>query len=992
MAIRTFDDLYPAADPRDGARILRFTHHQQAHYEGVRNGAGTGKITLRGTTTDAQAISPAGLQYVRKGLINTAIADAGTLSGYWEKVIGGYFLEEGDFLALDRRTLRTLSFGGTGTLAYLDREIMWSHSYLSEIDPAYGTQDPFDRLWRLWNQGDWAGGDFLGAVLWRVINEGLAYRTGGTYTHRHADGETYTDSHADDKLETAIPFVTLGFTQYVDSSGNPWTVGSGEFEASVGESLYEVTRRLMEAGLYVELNPDTFELRAWEVANHGRDRTGIAWGANVLRFQAPTAVPSTDRTDGNILNDLKRALRPFIRVTALLTGGGDDTYAVATGSATIPWHRHHASDVNDTAALSAIASRQITARNDAGDTVQVRAKVGNDPADGYYLPGEHALLDDLVTLDTGSGTWDWADAAYPLAKFIITSRRSGAPDVFYELGASYHSSGTNTFTGTGVGKHTHPPNPRLCDTAIPCASLTSADLSAQLATNGDAEAGASTQWSGGASQSSPVFDGTKSYGAASATVATIVYTFDPAQVFTRGTRYVLDFYARRGANFIAREKRFGVPGVDEEVTSEGSFETVSGWAHHRMCWTPSADRTGVRLSFYSTQDASAYIVLDGLSLATAAGSELVGTSPKAARCDHRHRAADVTYNGGASGLSATDVQAAIDALAADTDDPFTTIRVSDYGSVGTSDDTATVQAAIAAAKALSTSALYSEPPRVAILFTAATHTVEPGACVIDFDNVLVYGRGRHSILKVKGGSWSGAASKGALNIVGSSGDKVVGTVIRNMAFDGNKANVTVSTGSALNIEALHLDYADAFLVQDVWVYNGKGDGLDIDNGSDGFVVNVMAYDNDGGGIHPSTGSTRITSIDCAAWNNGAAHSRGGYVVNYASSGNTFIRCVSVDNHYGFDLDGDNNVTVDCSDSGSTIPMADTGSGGNGSGNVNIRFSLGGTSIHDHDADYSPLGHTHTGGDRWEVVMTGSGASLEPVTNDAETDWLYAEAS
>jgi hypothetical protein len=30
--------------------------------------------------------------------------------------------------------------------------------------------------------------------------------------------------------------------------------------------------------------------------------------------------------------------------------------------------------------------------------------------------------------------------------------------------------------------------------------------------------------------------------------------------------------------------------------------------------------------------------------------------------------------------------------------------------------------------------------------------------------------------------------------------------------------------------------------------------------------------------------------------------------------------------------------------------------------------------------------------RWEVVMTGTGVSLEPVTNDDEDDWLYAEAS
>jgi hypothetical protein len=53
---------------------------------------------------------------------------------------------------------------------------------------------------------------------------------------------------------------------------------------------------------------------------------------------------------------------------------------------------------------------------------------------------------------------------------------------------------------------------------------------------------------------------------------------------------------------------------------------------------------------------------------------------------------------------------------------------------------------------------------------------------------------------------------------------------------------------------------------------------------------------------------------------------------------------------------------------------------------------GSTGTHDHDSDYAAIGHTHAAGARWEVLMTGSGASLEPVTNDAETDWLYAEVS
>lgn len=44
--------------------------------------------------------------------------------------------------------------------------------------------------------------------------------------------------------------------------------------------------------------------------------------------------------------------------------------------------------------------------------------------------------------------------------------------------------------------------------------------------------------------------------------------------------------------------------------------------------------------------------------------------------------------------------------------------------------------------------------------------------------------------------------------------------------------------------------------------------------------------------------------------------------------------------------------------------------------------------HDHDGTYSPVAHTHEGTEHREVAMVGSGASLEPVTNTDEDDWLY----
>ena len=236
MSIRYVHDLYPRTDPRDGARVRRFTSLQEASAIIQRNGTGSGAIAVRSTTDDGLVIDPLGLQYVRVRRINTAIADGATLSGFDEKVIHGYYFEEGDFLALDRKRKRLLTFGGAGTLSYLDRAAMAPHTYMDTFE----AQDPFDDIWRLHAQSTvFAGWSFLGAMLWRAVYEAQHFRVALT-PHRHADGETYTDSHDDDRTATAIPDVVLTFDGFTDTDGNAWTVPAGEFTAQVGESLLSV--------------------------------------------------------------------------------------------------------------------------------------------------------------------------------------------------------------------------------------------------------------------------------------------------------------------------------------------------------------------------------------------------------------------------------------------------------------------------------------------------------------------------------------------------------------------------------------------------------------------------------------------------------------------------------------------------------------------------------------------------------------------------------
>jgi hypothetical protein len=483
--IRYHFDLYPRDDPRDGTRVVRFTKLQQAEYRGEANGTGAGRLSIRADVAEAQLIDPRGLQYVRVVREDTVAVT--------ELVVGGFWLETGDFSLLDSQGTRLLSFGGAGTLAYLSRAVMASHTYIS---PIFTGQDPFDDVWRLYAQSTfYANGNYLGAMLWRVLYEATHNVPG---THRHANGIDVSHTHADDRPAIAIPDLVMDFDAFVDTEGNDWTLSSGEFKAQVGENVLAVVKRLMEAGLYVQMDPDTFELRAWQGRPASRlsrstDRTGGAWATGVVRFQAPVG---EDIDTGNIKSDAKRAIAAFIKRSWLLAGG-NDVYGDATGGSDVPWEGFYYADVNDVDAAANVAAVQITARDDAGDTLRLRGKLGDSQSTGQYKPFEHALLDDLVTVHTGTDQFDHDEQDFPIAAITINLRPGGDWDVWYDLGSSYSANPSRQFQVAPVPAHNHPPN--LC---IPGTegSITSSRLYPSLSASGSGS---------GESAAGPALDGSQ---------------------------------------------------------------------------------------------------------------------------------------------------------------------------------------------------------------------------------------------------------------------------------------------------------------------------------------------------------------------------------------------------------------------------------------------------------------------------------------------------
>ena len=457
--VRYAFDLYPRTDPRDGALVRRFEHLQEASYRAEENGTGSGQIKVAGDSPDGEDIDPRGLQYIR--VVEIDDSDV-------ETVKGGFWLEQGQYQALTRRETKHLEFGGAGTLAYLQRAVMWSRTYIHDV---FTGQDPIGTTWNLAGQSTYyANGNHLGAMLWRAIYEAQHFQS-GAYTHRHFDfeetGITHTGTHDDDRTESAIPDLVMTFDQNEDSDGNPWTLTAGTFTAQVGESVLSVTRRLMELGLKVEMDPDTFELNAWE-APHRTDRTSTSWASGKVLFTAPTA---QDIATGNILSDTIRTIRAFIKRSIVLAGS-DNVYAISEGATDIPWEGGYRFDVDDAGTAEDVASRQRLARADSVDNVKVVMKLGNAPLEGRYRPWVHVNPGDLVTLDTGTDQWEFDNTTFPVAALTVELKKGSDWRAIAELGSSFTSLLEPAFQVGGAPAHTHPPNPQLCQVPQPSTEST----------------------------------------------------------------------------------------------------------------------------------------------------------------------------------------------------------------------------------------------------------------------------------------------------------------------------------------------------------------------------------------------------------------------------------------------------------------------------------------------------------------------------------------
>jgi hypothetical protein len=638
MAVRYHFDLYPRDDPKNGARLVRFTQLQSAEYRDEANGTGSGRISLRGDTSDAAFIDPDGLQYVR--VVRDRDGD--------EAVVGGFWLDNGDFELLTERGTRLLTFAGPGTLAYLQRAQMWSHVYFSTYPGIFSADDPIDGVY---SADQMETTPRLGYIFWRWMIQATLFRFGTTpYTHRHFDGVQATDIHEDDRTENPLPDLSFGFDGDDDSNGNAWSNPFGDFEVPVGEDMLSVAQRCMSAGLYVSMDPDTFELNAWDVEDHRRTRTGSAWATDVIRFQAPTdGTPPT----GNIKSDAKRGVAPFIQRSVVLAGG-DNTYRRSSaGAGDIAWEGFSGSSSDDDDFLERVAAMQLRARSDATDAIRLRMKLGSDRENGAYLPFEHVRVDDLVTVHTGTSAWDLDEAEFPVAAITIKQRDGGDFDAWVDLGSGYSSMADRSFQGQVVRSHRHPPNPRLCipgtaptDEVLTPLEHWTWDSGAEtianphtaadtpfLNQNLNASTGSSDQPPWGSGYVRPG-TGTNSNQFDVSAGTLYRHRLEWGRFLSPSIRWRIR-YRDAGASIIGHDTLYsGNPSGNVAIVSTGDFTAPTGAVSAELIKDRPSDGSGV----------AAYVGEYSMSTVTAGSGggggdghpDLVGTDGRAARCDHRH--------------------------------------------------------------------------------------------------------------------------------------------------------------------------------------------------------------------------------------------------------------------------------------------------------------------------------------------------------------------
>lgn len=661
---------------------------------------GGGEVRLSRAVGDSLSATEIGPEAFVRVIVH-AISDT--------RYVWGFFLTEREHIVLsaDESAGEDIILRGPGPLFYLDTIGFWHEKFAT----AGGTWDTANGVVRF------DAGVNAGRALSAMFAEDAANTVASTPT-------------------PFLPDLTRTFDVFDDSSSTPWAEDfAEEVEFRIGDSiltnLWLIQDAVESLEYYFDLGSSgtpKMELNAFD-ALIGGDRTGTSLGAGKVIWKAGV----------NVLTGLTSKGRSRRKASQVLVRGDDGSYAVAERPSWDPGE-HTRAEAIDRPGISNVASLErrgktyIRKWDEGDDEIELGIIPGFDEAAGFYFPDPdvsagHFWLGDSISLKTGPDVgaspldYDYSTERVTGIRMVLgqasvdtsalTKARSW--EVIVELNIERGGPSSPTGQGTGGGctcvRLTHEPA---------CESLDASTLDSVTTPNADAEA--TGGWSNGAYLTAAQFAGAQSYGVLSGNSIDVTYTWPASQVFSSGVRYVLEFWHRSQGDTTTATRSFGVSGVDETTDAVVSVDTQIGvdgqsWDLLRTCWTPTADRTGVRFRHQATYNATGIIALDDLAVYNAgvAGSS-GGSNPDntASPASHGHEhndlagraepathpAASVTVADAGGNFTGTDVEAVLAELSPGGSSAIDWFIVTAFGAIGdgTTDDTAAIQAAIDAAE------------------------------------------------------------------------------------------------------------------------------------------------------------------------------------------------------------------------------------------------------------------------------------------------------
>jgi len=250
-----------------------------------------------------------------------------------------------------------------------------------------------------------------------------------------------------------VPILTLNFTFELDSNGDPWdeTPSTAQFTARVTENVLDPVRRLLATGALVLVMDPDLTLHAYNRSTYGRDLTGGAFGAGIVRLEAGVGIASELRRDRQI---------PRAATHAWVAGDDDSSGFTSLPDAASRVTREVgvvASGTSDGAALIGIGDDELAGRLERSERVSLGLALGFDELAGFYVPGPdgsngHLWLGDSVTADTGASPFDYVDEPFRVA--AITFAEPTGPDAAVTKATDLESTirlGSNMDPRTDVG-------------------------------------------------------------------------------------------------------------------------------------------------------------------------------------------------------------------------------------------------------------------------------------------------------------------------------------------------------------------------------------------------------------------------------------------------------------------------------------------------------------------------------------------------------------